>query len=76
MFRITLAAARVNAGLKQKDAAKKLGVTEKTLGGYERGQVIIPAYRLRQISKIYGIPSDYIKLPNIEDGEYDEQKIL
>lgn len=76
MFQISLAAARVNAGLKQKEAARKLGVTEKTLGGYERGQVVIPGYRLQQIAKIYGVPSDIIRLPNIDDGEYDEQKIL
>lgn len=31
MFQITLAAARVNAGLKQEPAAEKIGVTAKHL---------------------------------------------
>ena len=33
--RITYAAARVNKGLLQKDAAKQLNISEKTLIGYE-----------------------------------------
>lgn len=72
MIQISLAAARVNAGFKQDEAAKKLGVTPKTLRGYEQGKVIIPSTTLRKAAKLYNIPSDMIRLHVIDDGEYDE----
>ncbi|TFJ92176.1 helix-turn-helix domain-containing protein [Lentibacillus salicampi] len=72
MIQISLAAARVNAGYKQDEAAVKIGVTPKTLRGYEQNKVIIPSTTLRKAAKLYGIPSDMIRLPVIEDGEYDE----
>lgn len=74
MFQISLAAARVNAGLKQKEAAHRIGITEKTLGGYERGQAAIPAHILRKASKLYNIPSDSIRLTVVNDGQYDEEE--
>ena len=37
MAKITLKAARVNAGLTQKEAAEKLKVSNKTLGNWENG---------------------------------------
>lgn len=74
-FQITLAAARVNAGYNQIEGAKLIGVTPKTLRNYENGVTTIPARTLRKAAEIYKIPEDYIKLPIIDDGEYDE-KIL
>lgn len=73
MIQISLAAARVNAGFNQNEAAKKLGVTPKTLRGYEQGKVIIPSTTLRRAAKLYNIPSDMIRLPIIDDGEFDEK---
>lgn len=72
MFQISLAAARVNAGLSQQDASKKIGVTAKTLRNYEKGKTAIPAHTLKRVSKIYGIPEENIRIPIINDGEYDE----
>lgn len=72
MLRISLAAARVNANLQQEEAAKKVGVTAKTLRNYERGITAIPAVTLRKVSEVYEIPEENIKLPIIDDGEYDE----
>ncbi|MDO7281757.1 helix-turn-helix transcriptional regulator [Shouchella clausii] len=74
MIKLTLAAARVNAGLKQEQAAKLIGVTPKTLGSYERGNTAIPGYRLKRAAEVYGIPEDMIKLPVVDDGEYDEDE--
>lgn len=74
MFQISLAAARVNAGYKQKDAAHKLGITEKTLGGYERGQTSIPGHVLQKAAKLYDISSDNIRLEVIDDGVFDEDE--
>lgn len=71
MFQISLAAARVNAGFKQKEAAVEVGVSEKTLGSYERGQTAIPAHILKKVSKLYGIPADNIRLPILSDGHFD-----
>ncbi|GIN17478.1 transcriptional regulator [Shouchella clausii] len=74
MIKLTLAAARVNAGLKQEQAAKLIGITPKTLGSYERGITAIPGYRLKRAAEVYGIPEDLIKLPVVDDGEYDEDE--
>ncbi|MCS0789554.1 helix-turn-helix domain-containing protein [Cytobacillus firmus] len=76
MFQISLAAARVNAKLKQAEAAKMLGVTEKTLGGYERGQTAIPGHLLQKAAKLYNIPADYIRLPVVNDGKHDEDEFF
>lgn len=58
MFQITLAAARVNAGMSQKDAAKKLGVSNKTLASWERGQYFPNAQKIDRICELYNIPVD------------------
>jgi len=74
MFQISLAAARVNAGLKQEEAAKKIGITAKTLRNYERGKTAIPGHILRKAAKIYNIPEDLIRLPIVDDDVYDEEE--
>lgn len=74
MFQISLAAARVNAGLKQKEAAVKIGVSEKTLGSYERGQTVIPGHTLQKAANLYGISADAIRLPIVQDGHFDESE--
>lgn len=74
-FQITLAAARVNAGYNQEEAAKKIGVTSKTLRSYEKGITAIPGITLRKAARVYGIPEDFIKLPLVKDGEYDEKTL-
>lgn len=72
MFQITLKAARVNAELRQEEAAKLLDVTGKTLRNYEQGITAIPGHVLKKASIVYKIPSDYIRLPIINDGKYDD----
>lgn len=74
-MQISLAAARVNADLNQAEASKKIGVTPKTLRGYEHGRVVIPSDKLRLAAMVYNIPSDMIRLNIIEDGEYDEKNL-
>lgn len=76
MFQISLAAARVNAGFKQKEAAHRLGITEKTLGGYERGQAVIPGTILQKAAILYNIPSDNIRLKVVDDGQFDENELF
>ena len=54
LFKITLEAARVNAGLSQKEAAKMLGISNKTLCSWEFGKSYPNA------DKMYEIPYDCI----------------
>lgn len=74
MLQISLAAARVNAGFKQEPAAKRLGITAKTLRSYELGKTAIPGLILLKAAKLYKISSDNIRLHQVEDGEYDEEE--
>ncbi|ASB90863.1 hypothetical protein S101395_04361 [Bacillus sonorensis] len=74
LIKITLAAARVNAGLSQAQAAKEIGITPKTLRNYEKGITAIPGYRLKKAAEVYDLPEDIIKLPIVNDGAYDEEE--
>ena len=57
---ITLKAARVNAGLKQKQAAEALGISEYTLSNYERGKSFPNVPVINEIEKLYGLSYDNI----------------
>lgn len=62
-FKITMASARVNAGLTQKQLAKKCGVSESTIISWESGKSHPHIKRLPLLEKAYGIPLDYVKIP-------------
>ena len=53
---ITLKAARVNAGLTQKEAGKMLGVSESTILNYEKGITFPDIPILKKIEHLYNIP--------------------
>lgn len=74
MFQITLKAARVNAELTIKEAAKAGHVTPDVLRNYESGRTVIPAHVLMRLAKVYGIQGENIRLPIVEDGEFDEDE--
>lgn len=58
--RISLAAARVNAGLSQDTASEKLGVTAETLRNWETGKTV-PGYdKVMALCDLYQYPADYI----------------
>lgn len=62
---ITLKAARVNMGLTQVEAAKKLDVTELTLRNWEKNKTYPDAQQLKRIEELYNISfNDLIFLPN------------
>ena len=54
-MKLTLKAARVRAGLTQKEAAKKVGVNVSTLISYELGRTFPDVKTLKQIEEVYGI---------------------
>ena len=62
--KITLAAARVNAGLTQKEAAKLLNLTPATLQNYESGKTTPSWETVRKIEAVYKFPLDFIFLPS------------
>lgn len=65
MLKISLEAARVNAGYSQKEAAEKLGVSNKTLCSWEKGKSFPPADKIDAICNLYGLSYDNINfLPN------------
>lgn len=59
-IRISLVAARVNAGLKQREMAKILGVDTNTIHNWENAKSEPTASQLRKISEISGIPMDFL----------------
>lgn len=63
-LRITLAAARVNAGMNQKEAAQRMGVSSNTILSWEKGTSPIKAMQLQKLCGIYGLTMDDIFLPN------------
>ena len=60
MIRMSLKAARVNAGLSQKEAAKKLGISNKTLCNWENGKTFPDQPMIEKICSLYGIAYDMI----------------
>lgn len=60
MIKITLRAARVNAGLRLVEAAQKFGINKDTLSKYEKDSTNIPRSIFINIENIYGIPVDNI----------------
>lgn len=62
-FKISLAAARVNAGLTQDDVAKVLRVGKQTIVSWEKGKSEPKMSQSRQLSELYKMPLDYIFLP-------------
>lgn len=65
MVKLTLKAARINAGYTQKEAAKLLGVSNVTLGNWENGTSFPNAQQIVKICELYGVSYDnLIFLPN------------
>lgn len=64
MLKISLKAARVNAGMTQAQAAKKCHVAIQSLNKWERGHVKPDFATLHLLSDIYGIPMENIFLPS------------
>jgi len=63
MPRISLAAARVNAGMNQREWANYLEVDVSTITNWEKGKSEPSASQLRKISEKSRIPMDCIFIP-------------
>ena len=60
MPKITLKAARVNAGYTQKEVAKILNASNKTVGNWENGASFPRADQIESLCGLYGVPYDSI----------------
>ena len=54
-MKVTLKAARVAAGYKQAEAAKRLGCNTGTLASYEAGKTFPDVMMLKKIEILYGV---------------------
>lgn len=64
MPKISLEAVRVNAGMTQKEWAKKLGVSNVTVINWEKGNTEPSLSVLRRMSELSGVPMDFIFVPD------------
>lgn len=62
-LKISLAAARVNAGYTQDDVAREFKVSKRTIVNWESGKVIPSLFVMTALSEFYHIPIENIFLP-------------
>ena len=62
-IKISLASARVNAGLTQEEVAERMNCAKNRLINLEKGRVKIKPTELVFLSTLYNIPVDNIFLP-------------
>lgn len=62
-LQISLAAARVNAGMTQEDVARKIHISKQTIVSWEKGNSEPSISQARELSKLYNMPLEYIFLP-------------
>lgn len=60
-MRISLKAARINAGLKQTDMAIALNVDRKTVGSWENGKSMPSVGKIDAICEVLGVSYDAIQ---------------
>lgn len=63
-MKVSLKALRVNAGLSQKEAAKNIGITAKTIQNWESNETFPTAAQLVKICAIYNCSLNDIFLPD------------
>lgn len=62
-IKISMAAARVNAGLTQKQFAEACGVSESTVLKWESGERVPKMSMIPVLEAAYGIPIDNVRFP-------------
>lgn len=59
-MKLTLKAIRINKGLSQEEASKRIGISVDTLGNYERGITYPDIPILKKIEEVYDVKYDNI----------------
>ena len=72
-MKITIKAARVNAGLTQAEAAKKLCASREALQSWETGKVHMRWENMERMSEVYGAPLQDLVPPPYK-GRKNENK--
>ena len=72
-MKITLKAARVNAGMSQDDVANAMHKSNKTIGLWENGKADIDFANFDMLCKLYKVEKDNIILP-ITLGKTEQEK--
>lgn len=74
-MKVSYKAARINAGITQKDAADSLGITQGTLLSYEKGYREPKADMLRRMSELYACEvGDFRPNQGVTDIESDDER--
>ena len=63
-YKISLAAARVNADMTQQQVAEILKISKVTLVSWEKGKTKIPFNALLNLCELYRVPVDLIFVPD------------
>lgn len=63
-MKISLKAARINAQMKQIDAAKQIGVSRAALISWENGKTSPKIENVIKLCQLYGVSTEDIFLPN------------
>lgn len=63
-FQISLAAARVNAGMTQEEVAKEMHISRASLVNWENGKTKLSVPTFKALCNLYGVPEDKIFLPS------------
>lgn len=63
MFRITLTAARINAGYTLDEVADKLHKSKSTIISWEKGKTSIDVHNFKELCNLYNVPMEFINLP-------------
>jgi transcriptional regulator with XRE-family HTH domain len=59
-IKLSLKAARVNVGLTQSQAAKRIGVNADTIRSWEKGKTFPGAHMIEKIERTYNITYDHL----------------
>ncbi len=62
-LQISLAAARVNAGMTQEEIARIMKVSKQTIINWEKGRTIPGIPEMEMLARLYKIPQNNIFLP-------------
>lgn len=64
-IKISMAAARVNAGFTQREIAAKMQVSTNTIVNWEKGKVVPKPAQFKMYCDLCGMPVEYIFLPAV-----------
>ena len=63
MLKISLRAARINAGMTQKEVADKLRKHKMTIAHWENGQTPVDMANFAAMCNLYGVPENCVIMP-------------